>query len=354
MKEQYSRTISPKVSVIVPAYNAGAFLAPCLDSLAAQTLRDIEIIVVDDGSSDATLAIAQRYASKHAHFKVVTQRNAGVSAARNAGLALARGEFIAFVDADDIVEPVMYERMYALAKVGRLDVAVCNAWFIEDGLPASRCFPTLPEGVSRGDNWLVQQVERRVMKHYIWCHLYRRDFLLREEFAFVPGLVHQDIVWTNQVMLAAKRVACIDEPLYHYRHRPGSLSKPRDSAKRLNAALHYLNVVVVLDELARRSNLPGEVREALRFQAADEGLGIFHIAEKLDRPDRLFLFETLLRFDFSSMLSRNAATPTQKRRAFRRCAALQAVLGVERLRERLFGLHRSTHVEEMAGQPGSD
>jgi heptose III glucuronosyltransferase len=343
---------SPRVSVVVPAYNASAFLASCLDSLVAQTLQDMEIIVVDDGSKDDTAAIATRYSRKHANVRVISQRNAGVSSARNRGLAEARGEFVAFVDADDVVEPTMYEQLLSLAENNRLDIAICNAWQVRDGLPEARCFPTLPDGVTRGAEWLVRQVNNRAIKHYIWCHLYRRALLVENNASFVPGLVHQDIVWTNQVMLAAKRVACVDEPLYHYRHRPGSLSKPRDSAKRLNAALHYLNVVVMLDELARRPGLPGEVREALRFQAADEGLGIFHIAEKLDRADRLFLFETLVRFEFSSMLSRNAVTVAQRRRAFRRCAALHAALGVERLRERLFGLNRSSQGEEMAGQGG--
>jgi heptose III glucuronosyltransferase len=343
----------PRVSVIVPAYNAAKFIQPCLDSLAAQTLHDIEVIVVDDGSTDATSEIADRYVQTCAGFSLVSQRNAGVSAARNAGLALARGEFVAFMDADDIAEPVMYERLLELAEKKRLDVSVCNAWRVEDGVPKGRCLANLSEQVQSGDRWLAGQVARRALKHYIWCHLYRRDFLSRNRISFVPGLVHQDIIWTNQVMLAAKRVGCIDLPLYHYRHRPGSLSKPRTSAKRLAAALHYSNVVILLDEIASRKGFCRETVDALKFQAADEGLGIFHIARKLDRADRLFLYATL-QLGFGRVLLRNACTQTQKRRAIQRCAALKVALAGEWLREKMFGFGRYAQTLSAADRLGAD
>lgn len=346
---------APRVSVIVPVYNGATFIETCLDSLLAQTLADLEILVVDDGSTDSTPAILQCYASCHANIRVFSQRNAGVSAARNLGLAHARGEFIAFVDADDAVAPTMYAELLQFAESGRLDVAICNAWLIAEGEPARLAIASVPNvGVQLGTAWLEQQVAQRTLKHYIWCHLYRNEFLRAQHTRFVPGLVHQDIVWTNLVMLSAQRVAFLDRPLYHYHQRTGSLSKPRGSAKRLAAARHYLRVVMLLDGLAARTSLTSSARAAVRFQAADEGLGLFHIARKLDRADRAALFAELQEFRFTRLLWRNAQTFAQARRAAARGAWLHLDTLGRRLREQFTGFDRHTQLGKVPSQFGMD
>jgi CDP-glycerol glycerophosphotransferase len=94
---------SPRISVVVPVYNVEAFLAPCLDSLAAQTFADFEVVMVDDGSTDRSAAIAGEYARRDARFRLLTQANGGLSRARNVGVGAARGQFLAFLDSDDLL-----------------------------------------------------------------------------------------------------------------------------------------------------------------------------------------------------------------------------------------------------------
>ena len=115
-----------KVSVIVPIYNAEAFLCPAMDSAVDQTLREIEIICVDDGSTDSSLKIIKEYQKKDARIRIATQNNAGPGMARNNGLRRARGEYVAFLDADDFLDPKFLEKMYATAVADDLDIVVCD------------------------------------------------------------------------------------------------------------------------------------------------------------------------------------------------------------------------------------
>lgn len=117
---------SPLISVIVPIYNMESLLPRCLDSLAAQTLRDLEIICVDDGSTDGSGGIVRKYASGDSRFRLITQENSGRAEARNAGIRAAAAPYLGFADPDDYVEPDMYERLYRLAKESGADMVQCS------------------------------------------------------------------------------------------------------------------------------------------------------------------------------------------------------------------------------------
>ena len=117
---------TPKVSVVVPIYKVEKHLRRCVDSVLAQTLRDIEIILVDDGSPDACPRIVDEYAARDPRVVPVHQENRGRSGARNAGLNAARGEYVGFVDADDRVEPEMFEKLHSAAKANLADVVACG------------------------------------------------------------------------------------------------------------------------------------------------------------------------------------------------------------------------------------
>ena len=118
--------ILPLISVIIPVYNVEKYLRECLDSVLAQTYKNLEIILIDDGSPDNCGKICDEYAQKDNRIKVIHQVNQGVSAARNAGLKVATGEYIAFVDSDDFIKPDMYEYLYALISKEHADMAMCN------------------------------------------------------------------------------------------------------------------------------------------------------------------------------------------------------------------------------------
>jgi heptose III glucuronosyltransferase len=337
---------TPIVSVVVPAYNAAPYLGACLDSLLAQTQPDLEIIVVDDGSTDETPAILSAYASRCSHLRVVTQDNRGVSVARNVGLAVARGDFVAYVDSDDVVVPTMYAELIRRALADSLDVTVCNAW--RHGYDDSRqmVYPTDMRGdVAGGPTWMVRAVAARSLRHYIVCHLYRRDFLTRSGIRFVPRLTHQDIVWTNEVLLAAKRMAFLNRPLYHYLQRRGSLSKPETSAGRLDAARHYMRVAKLLDRLAVRHESNGSaVHNALRHQVIEEGVAVFHLARHLSAPHRRALYSDLRESGFVALLWRNACHAAHRRRILKRSLRFQFASAGHWLRALVSG----TAADEMA------
>jgi heptose III glucuronosyltransferase len=315
---------APALSIIVPCHNAAGYLATCLNSVLAQTMRDFEIIVVDDGSTDDTAQLLRIYAFMHACIRVITQRNGGVSQARNAGLEAARGEYVAFVDADDVVHPAMYEQLLQRSRDGQLDVTVCNAWSV--GMDGSwrLVFPDARRlDCCSGADWMARAVADGAMRHYIWCHLYRRSFLENHRLRFLPGITHQDIVWTNEVMLAASRVALHNRPLYFYCQRAGSLSKPKSAAGRLAAARHYLRVAMHLDRQVARIRHHPRARAALRRQVVDEGVGVFHIARRLPYELRTVLYCELARAEFAALLFRNAVDPRQWWRAWRRSLRYQ-------------------------------
>ena len=122
----------PQVSVIVPVYNTEKYLAQCVDSILAQTLRDIEVILVDDGSTDNSPAICDSYKSRDERIKVIHQQNKGLSAARNAGIRIASGKYIAFVDSDDFVDCKMYECMLHLAESENVPLVICTGFYYSD------------------------------------------------------------------------------------------------------------------------------------------------------------------------------------------------------------------------------
>ena len=124
--------MSPKVSVIVPVYNVSEYLGQCLDSILLQTLQDIEVICVNDGSTDDSLDILQGYAMFDERLKIISQENAGAGAARNNGIKHATGEYIICLDSDDFFEPDMLEKMVAKAEEDGSDVVVCDFYFFNN------------------------------------------------------------------------------------------------------------------------------------------------------------------------------------------------------------------------------
>ncbi|UJF15261.1 glycosyltransferase [Jeotgalibaca sp. MA1X17-3] len=115
-----------KVSIIVPVYNVEKYLKKSIESLMNQTLKDIEIILVNDGSTDNSLFICKQYEKKDFRIKVIDKNNGGVSSARNIGIELASGQYIGFIDPDDWIEPEMYEKMYSKIEKTKSDVCICN------------------------------------------------------------------------------------------------------------------------------------------------------------------------------------------------------------------------------------
>lgn len=214
-------TSEPKVSVTVPVYNTSRHLQKCLDSLAAQTLKDLEVILVDDGSTDNSGEICDQYAARYPNFKVIHKPNGGLATARQAGLEAATGEYIIVCDSDDWVEPDMYERLYEAAKQSDADIAMCG-FFAEypDGksVPIQIWFKSM--------DWKEHMVEL-FGKNYknSWIRLVKRSLFTSNNISYEPGInMGEDWLILYKLMLTKPKLTQIDAKLYHYRKEFGGSS----------------------------------------------------------------------------------------------------------------------------------
>mgnify|MGYP002510275322 CR=1 FL=1 len=234
-----SGVAGPAVSVLVPIYNAEPYLRQCLEALVGQTLRELEIICINDGSTDGSAAIIDEYAARDGRIRVITKANSGYGDSMNRGLSEARGEYIGIVEPDDFPDLVMFEKLYSAAKKYDCDLVKCNH-FIRTGNRDSMVnnFRGFPCGT------LLRPVENPSLIctiPAIWTALYRKEMLDREGIRFrpTPGAAFQDTSFTMRAWFAADTCTLLRRPLLHYRvDNPGASSHTTD------------RVYVVCDELA--------------------------------------------------------------------------------------------------------
>lgn len=281
--------MSLKLSVIVPLHNVGELFIPFLDSLLAQHEQQLEVIIVNDGSTDGSGEIAHRYAAQYSHIRVIDQPNGGVSRARNAGLAVARGKYVAFPDADDLLAPEMYSTLLKLAEQHQLDVMQCNGerYFASNGelqpiIPAGRLKDT---SVISGAQWLETALKSRRFIHVVWLAVYRLDFIKQHQLYFEPGLHHQDIPWTTEVMFNAQRVKYLSKPLYRQRVHDRSISNRRRTGQaNVEYQRHYMKIVEMLTALNQRYSSKIPICAAFHWQITREALGICHSIRREPEP----------------------------------------------------------------------
>ncbi len=201
----------PKVSIIVPVYNVYPYLRRCLQSLVDQTLKDIEIIVVNDGTLDQSQEIIDEFAKKDPRILALKKKNGGLSDARNYGLPYAKGEYIAFVDSDDYVDVTMYEKMYQKAKSGSFDLVECD------------CYWEYPNKKVLDSSHIVDNyfVDIRVMA---WNKIYRRKLLEKTKVLFPKGLQFEDICFCYQLLPYVQKIGYVEEALYYYIQRNTSIA----------------------------------------------------------------------------------------------------------------------------------
>lgn len=211
----------PKVSVIVPIYNVEKYLRKCVDSILAQTLTDIEVILVDDGSPDGCPQIVDEYAAKDPRVVPVHQRNGGLSAARNGGLSVASGKYVGFVDADDWVEPRMYEELFSACEASTADIGACGirCEFLSGGADVDQAYYDLKfSGKFKAVPAMLEKIDVSVCNK-----IFRREILSRApELRFPDGLNFEDCEFFWRYFLRAETIFCLPKNLYHYvRHGSG-------------------------------------------------------------------------------------------------------------------------------------
>ncbi len=212
-----------KVSIIVPVYNIETYLRHCIDSLIVQTLKEIEIILVDDGSTDSGGAICDEYADRDKRIKVVHKTNGGLSDARNTGINLARGDFIGFVDGDDSVLPEMFEVLYRACIEKNTRMAACDRSY-----HTRKEVPELVLSMKRCRVLTSEEFFGEVLMHSdtvsmgVWNKLYEKH--LFDDVRFPVGKMHEDNATLYRLVFKTDRVAYIPAQYYIYAKRPGSIT----------------------------------------------------------------------------------------------------------------------------------
>ena len=213
----------PRISVVVPIYDVEMYLSECLRSLAAQTTRDLEVVMVDDGSSDDSAAIAERFAARDRRFRLITQANAGLGHARNTGVAAAGGELLAFVDSDDVVPGDAYELLAASLDATGSDFASGNVLRLEDGRTSQAPFVARTFARTRPRTHVTRF--QPLLSDRIACNkLWRRAFWDANALRFPEGVLHEDIPVTLPAHVMAGAVDVLAEPVYQYRIRADGAS----------------------------------------------------------------------------------------------------------------------------------
>ena len=284
-----------RISVIIPVYRVEPYLRKCLDSVANQTYRNLEIVVIDDGSPDRCGAICDEYAEQDARFVVIHKQNGGLSAARNDGIERATGEWIAFVDSDDWCEPDYYERLLQNGADPRTDVVCASAHVCFDEASETqkqrRCFARgfvfrTKEEQHSLMNRVLSKSEGRLRGNsafgYPWDKLYRPKFLAENHLCFDTSLrVCEDSLFNYMVMSRARQVEGRDCAGYHYRVNRASITKAYDP----NRPEKNYQYIKKLCDYAAEYGIDAEMKEFLdqhtfRTMSSCLGMVFFHSQNK--------------------------------------------------------------------------
>lgn len=236
------QSVEPVISIIIPAYNAADSLQSTIADILRQTGADFEVVLVDDGSTDATMDVAARLANTHPRVRFFRlPENRGVARAREYAVQHSRGEYLWFIDADDRPEPEALTRLVTAAQRTDADVVLCSAQFVDEG-GGRRAIsaPRLTASIS-GKEAFVLLLDGQITGH-LWNKLFRRE--LANSIEFTPARVHSDLAMVAQLLAAADRVIAIPDMLYSYHLRSGSI---------IHSGTRRAESLVLVDDVVRRT-----------------------------------------------------------------------------------------------------
>ena len=244
-----------KVSVIIPVYNVEKYLRKCLESVINQTLEEIEIIVINDGSTDNSKRIIAEFEEKDTRIKVINQKNQGLSMARNSGLKIATGEYVGFIDSDDYIEIDMYEKMYKKAKEMDSDVVSCNY---------KNIFSKYEEIVDNFNDELIKIDKQNIEKFWkinyeeivtpVWNKIYRRSLIVKNKIEFVSNNIisSEDILFNLQYISEANNIFNMKEVFYNYMRREDSITTSKKARK--NMMKRCIHIAELFDNHCNEKN----------------------------------------------------------------------------------------------------
>jgi glycosyltransferase involved in cell wall biosynthesis len=242
-------------------YNVEAYLHQCLESVYAQEVNGIEVICVNDGSTDGSRAIIQEFKDKYPDMIVVDRENGGLSVARNSGLISSNGEYIVFLDGDDWLRNDALEKLYKKAKVENLDVLIADTLFYYSEETTDwiykrpRHFETL--GIKNGIDYFIELKKNNCYAPMAYNQIYKREFLSKNKLSFYHGLLNEDELWTPQVFCNAQRVNCMELPFYYYRRRNNSIMSSVISSRKIQNNLFIAGELINLSKTYSNTELTG-------------------------------------------------------------------------------------------------
>ena len=251
----------PVVSIIVPIYNVEQYLEECLNSLVNQTLKDIEIICVNDGSPDYSADIVRRYMHLDARITLIEQENRGLSGARNTGLRVAKGEYVYFMDSDDWLEADAIEICYNAAKKDNIDVVLFDALAFNDDDDLSgdvfnnydrrSLLNSYAYTVVSAENLFAKMLSAGAMRASACLNFIKRSILVKNQLTFEEGLIHEDELFTPQLYALANTMMYIPRMFFHRRVRSGSIMT---SVKKEKTLLTLSHIIAELCAFAKNHN----------------------------------------------------------------------------------------------------
>lgn len=283
-----------KVSVVVPIYKVEKYLRQCVDSILAQTLREIEVILVDDGSPDRCPEIVDEYAQQDSRVVAIHQKNSGYSAAVNLGIERAKGEYIGIIESDDWIEPDMYEQLYASAKTYHTDVTkgmftVYNSTLpkgVQDEIfrnPSGIDLGLAPDGAFTITEW----PQLLAFHASIWSSIYRAEFIKKIKIPETAGASYQDFPFMIDVMTQAKRISVVRKVFVHWRNDPSQGNSTSANGEKLLLMAKNSKTGI---QIVEKSGLLPELKEALYVHVVWTNMGFFR---KINRKYRKQYYELL-------------------------------------------------------------
>lgn len=257
---------NPQVSVIIPLYKVEEYLRECLDSVVNQTMKDIEIICVDDGSPDRSADIAAEYVEKYDNFKLIRKENGGLSSARNSGLDAATGEYVYFLDSDDYVAANMFESLYQAAGRENLDIVYFNTNLVfandivrnkNQHLINYYSRESKYSGVCSGQTMFTKMRLDGKFLPSACLQLFRREFIEQHHFRFYTGILHEDNLFSFQCAMTAKKVDYLPDKFYFRRVHDDSITTSKKTIRHVEGyivsyseALHFLHGIEIQEDAA--------------------------------------------------------------------------------------------------------
>lgn len=219
-----------KVSIVIPVYNVEKYLKQCLDSVLNQTLKELEVICVDDGSTDGSLDILEQYSKKDKRLKIIAGTHTGPGAARNKGIEIAKGEYIGFVDSDDFVDETMFEKLYKKANSINADIVICNLdlYYVDTGYRKIYRDVDFYHELEMKNGFKPEEYPKIVRSIAVWDRIYKLDFIKQFNLKNPENIIYEDALFSYQTSILANKIGVINEPLYMYRKNAGASITDRE------------------------------------------------------------------------------------------------------------------------------